>query len=137
MQSIPKDGVSKMDLNKKLKKELNFYFITSISLVIILIIAVYFYFSEFQNYTNLNFIGITSKFHKQNKYNINTNNCVDQAVNLKKILTKNGYDVGLIELRNKNINEPGHLIDSIIIYIDPTNNTVMNKKQLIEKWIVG
>jgi len=118
----------------KLERTMNLYFISSIILCVILIIGVFFYFSELQNYKNLNFISITNKFHKQNSYDINTNNCMHQAINLQEVLESEGYEVGLIEFYDNDLLKAGHLIDSITIYIDPTSNMVMNKKQLIEKY---
>jgi len=126
--------MNKEDKYKKLIKKNNLYYTIMVASITALLINFIIYFPKFQEYKSIDFVSLTNKFHKNNHYDFNTNNCLKQSINLKKILESKGYEVDLIELYKNDPNKSGHLIDSIKIYIDPTINSIMNKKQMIKRY---
>jgi hypothetical protein len=83
-------------------------------------------------YKNYKYIDVIYQFSENNIYDINTNNCVVQSLNLKEKLNELGYDAQLIELKSNDINKTGHLIISVNLYIDSVLGKVYNQKDFFE-----
>ena len=79
----------------------------------------------------MGYLNYIDQFHLNNDYNLQTNNCVHQTIAFEKIIESQGYEFTPIRIVTK-IEDDGHVLGYIKIYLDPVSGLAMNFGNFVE-----